>query len=679
MADGTNKRPAQISRRGFLKQTGGATVGLTLLATIGCGEDGADPRTNGSPRSEPPQLGPAQGLIADRRSAKVTFSGPDRIEVGQYATWTIHYTAGDEGLYPGALVAIVVEHGADWGDAKFFGRDKFAGVRIQTDSKAVLERFSALWTNGNTIIVKVVRGRVRPSEKISFTIGEPDSEGGVLRAPSIAHDATIRVFHNLHGEKLDDHFLQLDEISQGPVVTVEPGPTVRIEAIAKTVAQVGQPVDMVVRAEDRFGNIASDYVGSFSIFDDRNDRLLGNFRLGPEQQGWGYPQGIAVYQPGITRLRLKGDSVSYSDPIEIVDNPSHEAVRWGQIHGHSIVSDGLGSAPDYYDYARQQGNLDFCALTDHGYLTEPITHPAFLRHVIEQSRWGDYAKATQNAHDPGSFVTFLAYEWTSHIFSDKNVYFFDDRRPWQSYPRTQTKLYETYRGQKVMIVSHMMWGIPFMRATDWDNFDPTLERIVEICSVHGAREYAYNPYFPDDNWTAKMGLLMSGHLVADGLKKGHKLGIVCGADTHTGCPGSSIAGIQPCSIDGLMALRSATLSREAIWDRWYNRRTYGTSGPRILLDVSLNGYAMGSEVPKREARVRIFEVTVYGKRGISKIELVGADPQKPVDTITFNPPQWNPGTVELVDGRFRKKDTYYYIRVFQRDGHIAWSSPIWIV
>ncbi len=659
--------PSHPSRREFLKDTGTTALGIAFWISAGFGCHG-DPREGGTD--------------ADLDGSSARLVGPGEVPAGSLAGWDLVYTAGREGLPTGARLAMVVEHGADWGEATQFSRNKFGGVRVRCDAGVGLRLHRGLVTCGNGLELVVERGALPTGGQVCVSIGHPDEEGGRLRAPSVAHEATIRILHNLHGEGDERGFFLYEEVLPTPTIRVLPLETVRVDAIAKSKALAGQPVPLLLRAEDRHGNITPDFEGRFEAFDDESDAGLGEIVMTGADQGCVLARDIRFDRTGVRRVRIEERRrgwTAWSDPIEVTDDPGHEGVLWGQMHGHSLVSDGLGTARDYYDYARTRSNLDFCALTDHGYLTERVLNDIFLRHYIDEPTWTEYAAVTREKNDPESFVTFLAYEWTSSIFSDKNVYFLHDDEPWEPYPGTLRQFYDRYRGRPVTIISHMMYAIPFLRATNWNVFDSSLERVVEVASVHGVREFPYNPYFPEDTWVRQFGALMAGHLVIDALRKGHRLGLVCCADTHTGCPGNSISGIQPCRIDGLMALRSSELTREAVWDRWMDRRVYGTTGPRILLDVFLAGMPMGSEVKASEAEAREFDVSVFGKIGVERVELVREAPNFPVDTVELAPPVWNPGTITLRDPSPPEGETFYYVRVHQEDGHMAWSSPFWIV
>ena len=40
---------------------------------------------------------------------------------------------------------------------------------------------------------------------------------------------------------------------------------------------------------------------------------------------------------------------------------------WGDVHGHTSLSDGQGTPDEYFTYARDTANLDFTILTDHDF------------------------------------------------------------------------------------------------------------------------------------------------------------------------------------------------------------------------------------------------------------------------------------------------------------------------
>ena len=93
----------------------------------------------------------------------------------------------------------------------------------------------------------------------------------------------------------------------------------------------------------------------------------------------------------------------YSNPIIVDDfNPDDPMIYWGDVHTHSELSDGTGSAEHSYYYARNIACLDYNALTDHG---EIMLFSPISMDLLET--------ATNNAYEPGEFVTFHGIEWTN--------------------------------------------------------------------------------------------------------------------------------------------------------------------------------------------------------------------------------------------------------------------------
>ena len=161
--------------------------------------------------------------------------------------------------------------------------------------------------------------------------------------------------------------------------------------------------------------------------------------------------------------------------------------------------------------------------------------------------------------------------------------------------------------------------------------------------------------------------------VQDAWNEGLELSTLAASDDHLGQPGKPQF--------GLTAVLAEDTTRAAVFDALYERRTYGTTGARVLLDFSVGGAPMGSRVALEEAPV--VSVEVHGTDTILWVEVLrnnqdGAgfevvrrnEPRQLGVTWKFRDTDWTPGSV-------------YYVRVRQ-SGDIrgravmAWSSPVWV-
>jgi hypothetical protein len=212
------------------------------------------------------------------------------------------------------------------------------------------------------------------------------------------------------------------------------------------------------------------------------------------------------------------------------------------------------------------------------------------------------------------------------------------------------------------ISHHTGWG---SAATDWSFYNPALEPVVEIYSVHGSSEY-----FGCDECVRQPA---KGSFVLDALLRGHRLGIVASGDTHTGHPG--LTG-PPGLTGGLVGIYARELTREAVFDALRARRVYGTSGSRMILDFRVNEKIMGSVLKLKSARdPRVLSVLAVGHKVIDRIEIMKKD-----KLVYSHEGKGIMETLSLQDPEPAKKGDFYYVRVVQRDkdSEIAWSSPIWI-
>jgi hypothetical protein len=199
--------------------------------------------------------------------------------------------------------------------------------------------------------------------------------------------------------------------------------------------------------------------------------------------------------------------------------------------------------------------------------------------------------------------------------------------------------------------------------TDWRDNDPTVEPIVEI--FEGSRtsvEHEGAPLAPSEKrteWWA--GGYKPLGFVWNAWAKGYKLGVQASSDhasTH----------------ESYTAVIAEGPDRPALLEAMRQRHTFAAS-TNILLDYRMK---TGAET---HLQGDAFRATALPE---IVAEIRGTAPLKQVVVVRDNryvysqEPQGD--TFQL---RYRETDLtpgahYYYVRVEQKDRHMAWSSPIWV-
>jgi hypothetical protein len=100
------------------------------------------------------------------------------------------------------------------------------------------------------------------------------------------------------------------------------------------------------------------------------------------------------------------------------------------------------------------------------------------------------------------------------------------------------------------------------------------------------------------------------------------------------------------------------LSRESIWEALAAGRTFATTGSRTQARLDFDGTAFRVDA-RAASRVASVEIV---KRDAVAFRAEGATPSLQVEWLDSEPPQ--PGD-------------FYYLRVTETDGHMAWTSPIY--
>jgi len=327
----------------------------------------------------------------------------------------------------------------------------------------------------------------------------------------------------------------------------------------------------------------------------------------------------------------------------------------GDMHRHTDISfdgDIDGSIWDFYRYTIDAAGFEYSALTEHNAGDD-----------VEYF-WWITQKSNDLFHYPQRFTPVYAYERSlGYPNGHRNLLW--TKRGVKTLPRSAeeekgtegaAKLYEYLRKTGGIAMSHTSGTL---MGTDWRDNDPDVEPLVEI--YQGDRmsyEHEGAPRAPkaSDKLTQPGGLRAEGY-VWNAWAKGYKLGVQASSDhasTHI----------------SYAMLLTEDLSREGLLRAIRARHAYGATD-NILLDVRAAGRIQGD---------------IFSLRGRPKISIAieGTAPVDRVEVIKNNRfvLETKPGaaSVKLTyeDSTPGDKQNYYYVRVVQRDGQVAWSSPMWI-
>ncbi len=618
----------------------------------------------------------------------VEFLHKGTITVGALSTWRLRYTVGPVGIPVGGGVRVALEHASDWGPPQVENPKDINYVSAKCSGRGKVTLVAGL-TSFVPHVTAIVDGRrLNPGDTIEFILGDTSKGSPGLRWQTIAQEGcSINVFEDVDGS---GRYIRLPD---SPIIDVINEKEARLVALAKSQAIQGDEISLVVRAEDKFGNIVRNFRGVIEVIHQTKGQpseedFIEGCCFYPNDRGSKRVSGIVPDTPGHVRYRVvdpEKNMETVAGPIlvrapeRIKADPETLNLYWGQLHGHSLLSIGSGTVDDYFLYARDKSNLDFAALTDTGIWTDadrgdngrPVD-PAMMRHYLDHPSWQIIREGVRHYNHPGNFVTFLAYEWISNHYGEKSIYFLDEDEMLE-HPSSPDELYKCLQGRDALIISHSTSVLMNSSGMDWSCHDPALERLVEICSFQGVREFAGNRYYKDDDWSWNRGEEQKGRMAQDALAKGYRLGFTAGSDDRSGKPGSDVSGRLPCRLSSLTAVWAPRLDRESIWNALYNRMCYATTGARIFMSFYLNGLPMGSEVQEvtKTSRRDLF-IVIYGTNILEKVEIVKNNREVHVE---------RPGTydtkIEWIDNAEFDTDCYY-VRVTQRDGHRAWSSPIWV-
>ncbi len=507
-------------------------------------------------------------------------------------------------------------------------------------------------------------------------------------------------------------------IKDFPDFTVRPGASSRIYTIAPTTQQVSKRFNLKVAVLDRCSNAAEDYTGTIEFTSsDKKARLPKPYTFS-KADGMTKTFPIVLNTPGYQTITVSDKNKDWravSNPIDSKKTTPLEKIWWGDIHSHSGISfDGSGSGT--FRYARDVAGLDFYSLTNHSSIVISRDPDTTYGISISDEEWEFTKRKVIEFDDPGKFVTILGYECSLIHSGHHNVYFnssndFIPKIPLIRLSEVDESLLTLWKyldqrtpdGVDVITVPHHTGKMSFARFSK-PYRNPQKRVAIEIYSRHGSSEN-YDPSHPLSYCRKKnvkrCNVPQNGpHYARDAWAEKVYLGVIAGSDDHRSHPGmgsiatrtkrgtvQTIKGGNP-----LTAVYTGELTRDSIFKAIKAGKTYATTGERIILNFTLNGNLMGSEVilPERPGHPNI-SVKARGTDLIDFVEILkwefkngkyDKDGHPIFETILHSEVKALEADIEFVD-RDYNDFSMYYVRIKQQSEAWgrevwAWSSPIWV-
>ena len=459
--------------------------------------------------------------------------------------------------------------------------------------------------------------------------------------------------------------------------------SIRFVLAARAYQLLGKPTALAIEAVDADGRPVEEFTGTVRLHSRRRGvRLPAEVTFTAGDRGCKRAEGVIFSTVGTHRLSAvdaRGEAAGESLPLIVrADLPRYELL-WGDLHVHSRECGcGSTSAEDCYRYARDRAGLDFCAVTPHD-----RTPDCGLDGRWEL--WDEVRQAAAAFHEPERFVTFAGYEWAGGRdgpagggWGHRNVMYLGDG-PLLSGGDPATShlegLWAALEGRSALCIPHHP-AAALPRGCVWDHHfrHPELEPLVEVYSSWGSSEGAHDQ--PRRHPIIARGGEQPRGLVGAALRQGYVIGFVGGGDTRDGRPGRGTAAptaAEPAYPAGLMGVWALKLTREELWKAMHTRRTFATTGARIIVEFSVGSAPMGSDLVGWPGTGVSFLARVIGTADILEAVVVrdGEDAQRVPGRGPELEFDW---TWSAQPGQPHT----YYLRVVQVDGHMAWSSPIYM-
>jgi hypothetical protein len=492
-------------------------------------------------------------------TAVLTPPGP--FVAGSHQELTVVYTAGKFGIDDTGMLKISWRTTSDMSKPQFDQPAAANYTTVEASNGAKLEYwFDRLnirpWAN--TILIRVGRGYLREGDTITVRLGDRRHGSPGYRLQTNC-EARVELRTSV------DAFAAYEfcELAH-PAFDLVPGPAASFKAIWPSLVVAGEPFRLAIVAEDIWGNPTGTVDQRIALNASGPVRGLPDSVVVKAGASPCVIEGLGADGTGDIELSLAADGaeVARANPLRVVEAAPLRRF-WGDLHGQSGETIGMGTAEAYFAYARDKAFIDIVGHQGNDF-------------QITDAFWAELNRLFKAFDAPGRFVCLPGYEWSGNtgMGGDRNIFFRREGRPIRrssnilvqgaSTPGSECwtahDIFGALETEDAVVIAHVGGRYADIAYAH----DGRLERTVEVHSTWGTFEW----------------------LLHDAFDRGFRVGVVCHSDDHKGRPGATLPGASTFgAIGGLTCYFMPELTRDALFEALRRRRHYGTTGTRIFIDL----------------------------------------------------------------------------------------------
>jgi hypothetical protein len=541
-----------------------------------------------------------------------------QLEAGSWQELVLDYEVGAAGLADGAWIKITFKFYSDWAlfqcddpqSANYLSAEYQARPLLAGESQATVQALKVRFDQKGherpfqkAIIVDIVDGYLKPGDHIIVRLGDRRAGGPGTRIQTFVEDGfRFRGYIDPTGTS------RFAAIPGDTVIDILPGPPAKMITLAPPLVKTGEIFPLLMRVEDRWGNVCCDLADSLRLEYRREDGEQSNALQivsqdsQAEKQSVSRAESVEVALPAQGRAVVKqkltflsAESITVQGFLQQARLRSeHTFIKaeqhllsgrpfFADLHVHSNNTIGTNSTEYNFSYGRDVAGLDILGYTANDF------------HITEAS-WKKDVELCQEFTSEGDFICYPGTEWcgNSAAGGDHNVIFLGDdvlfplgsagqvtrSFEWNEEMKGNAlvpgawpidKLYEAYiqNAEDVLLIPHVGGRRAIL---DWHH--PKLERLIEVSSSWG--------HFP---W-----------FYQEAMSRGYKLGVSAAGDEHRarsggGAPGAAVFGVR----GGLTGVIAPVLTKASIKDALLKRHTWATTGERVVALLNCGEQIQGDE------------------------------------------------------------------------------------